>query len=129
MINIHATCFQINKKGILLLGKSGSGKSDLCLRAIMNKNAKLVADDRVDINKGCASAPKNLAGLLEVRGIGIVKFPYLKKVKISLVVELSSNIERLPETEFYELENLKIKKIKINPFEESALDKLIVACK
>ena len=49
MDNIHASCVFIKQKGILILGDSGSGKSDLCLRLIMEFGAKLVADDRVDI--------------------------------------------------------------------------------
>ena len=47
MINIHATLISYKNKGILLTGKSGSGKSDLALRMIINNKAKLVADDRV----------------------------------------------------------------------------------
>ena len=52
MINIHATLVKLKNKGILIIGKSGSGKSDLALRLIMDKKAKLVADDRVDIENG-----------------------------------------------------------------------------
>ena len=48
-INIHATLVSLNGKGILLTGKSGSGKSDLALRMIMEYQAQLVADDRVDL--------------------------------------------------------------------------------
>ena len=44
--NIHATTVAIENKGILIVGKSGAGKSDLALRLIMNKNAILVADVR-----------------------------------------------------------------------------------
>ena len=71
MINIHGSCLSYYNKGILILGKSGTGKSDLCLRMIMNKGAKLVADDRVDIYvsgrdlKG--RAVSTIAGLLEVK--------------------------------------------------------------
>ena len=49
MLNIHASLVALDNKGILLLGKSGCGKSDLALRLIMEKGAKLVADDRVDL--------------------------------------------------------------------------------
>ncbi len=121
MKNIHATAIKLKGKGVLILGKSGAGKSDLALRAIINYKAKLIADDRVDYEDGVAYAVQSLKGLLEVRGIGIVKVPYAKKQKINLVVELIDNVERMPEPEFYD----GIKKIKINPFEVSAIEKII----
>jgi len=129
--NIHATCISLKNKGILILGPSGSGKSDLALRAIMSRGAKLIADDRVDItlkNQSLyASSPAAIQGLLEVRGVGIVKFEPKLNQKIDLVVELVDNpskIERLPEPDFYEYQGIKIEKIKLYPFELSALDKL-----
>jgi len=127
MKNIHATCISFKRKGVLIIGKSGSGKSDLALRMIMQKGAKLVSDDRTDISKGFAFPPKNIEGLLEIRGIGIKRFPFLKKQKIHLIVELAQNIkeiERMPEPDFYEIEGVKLPKIKLYPFEQSALDKL-----
>ena len=76
-INIHASCVSIKNKGVLFIGNSGSGKSDIALRLITDYKANLVADDRVDIkskgNKIIASSPKTLFGLLEIRGIGIIK--------------------------------------------------------
>jgi HPr kinase/phosphorylase len=47
-VNIHATCLAVKGKGVLLLGGSGAGKSDLALRLI-DEGAKLVADDRVEL--------------------------------------------------------------------------------
>ncbi|MFI3242326.1 MAG: hypothetical protein R3Y43_07140 [Alphaproteobacteria bacterium] len=123
MHNIHATAIKLKGKGVLILGKSGSGKSDVALRAIINHRAKLIADDRVNYENGIAYAVDSLKGLLEVRGVGIIKLPYIKKQKIDLVVELSTDIERMPEPEFYE----NIRKIKINPFEISAIEKIIIA--
>lgn len=128
--NIHATCIKLNKRGILILGQSGKGKSDLALRLIMRFGAKLVADDRVDIflDKGwiTASAPDMLKGLLEVRGVGILKFPPTKKTKIDLVVNLdAAKVERLPEIRFYELLGKDIPLFDLNPFETSAPEKVV----
>lgn len=134
MLNIHASCVSYFNKGILIYGKSGFGKSDLCLRLIMDKGAKLVADDRVDIyTRGKdlkARSVSTIAGLLEVRGVGLARFDYLKSSKIKLVVELvksQSDVERLPEPDFFEHEGIKVKKIKLYAFEPSAPDKVILA--
>lgn len=134
MQNIHAGCISYKNKGILILGDSGTGKSDLALRMIMDKGAKLVSDDRTDIEnidgRLFASAPQNLAGLMEVRGVGILNFPFKKKMQIDLLVQLVKNpqeIERLPEKENSTLENVILPQIKLYAFESSVLNKLILA--
>ena len=134
--NIHATCVEINSAGILVLGTSGAGKSDLALRLIENKNAILVADDRTDIEQidGAIFAypPSTIKGLLEVRGVGIVNMPYLEKVQVKLAVNLVDNIEkieRMPKNKFYEFSQSKIPMIDIYPFEVSATDKIVIKLK
>jgi serine kinase of HPr protein (carbohydrate metabolism regulator) len=130
-MNIHATCISFKRKGVLIIGKSGSGKSDLALRMIMQKGAKLVSDDRTDVStKKIASPPKTIEGLLEIRGLGIRKFPFVKQQKIHLVIELAQSIkevERMPEAEFYEINGAKFPKIKLYSFEQSVLDKIEAA--
>lgn len=133
--NIHATTVAFENKGILIIGKSGAGKSDLALRLIMNKNAVLVADDRTDVEnvKGIinVSCPKNIQGKLEVRGIGIVDFPFLSSAELKLVVQLVSDyaeIERLPLPEYKEILGVKIPLIKIHPFSSSAVEKIVLSC-
>src|SRR5260221_10017200 len=100
-VNVHATCIRMgsagaafgapSRAGVLLLGPSGAGKSDLALRLIA-EGAELVSDDRVELfvhrRRLYARPPKRLAGLLEIRGIGIVEIPYAEKVRIDLVAEL-----------------------------------------
>lgn len=136
LANVYASCIEIDGSGILILGKSGSGKSDLCLRMIHHCAARLVADDRVDlrVNKNClyASAPSILAGLLEVRGVGIVKFNYVEKTKIKLVVQLvdkASDIERLPPDEYYVYENCRLPLLKVYAFTASSVDKIVIKLK
>ncbi len=94
-MQIHASCVSRDGEGVLLLGPSGSGKSDLVLR-LLECGFVLVADDRVNIFEGIASAPAGIAGLLEVRGLGVLRLPHLNAVRLSLVVELSPPAERLP---------------------------------
>jgi len=91
---IHASCVARSGAGVLLLGPAGSGKSDLALR-LLDHGFSLVADDRVDIEDGDARAPAALAGLLEVRGLGIVRLPW-QPARLALAVSLGSG-DRLPE--------------------------------
>ena len=128
--NIHATCINLNSKGILFLGYSGTGKSDLALRLITLFSASLVSDDRTDVvrisDKIKAKAPDILKGLLEVRGVGIVNFEYMEETTVDVVIKLESEKqERLPEKQYYELEGIKLPLFKINPFEVSAPSKVL----
>lgn len=132
MENIHATFISLKNKGILLIGKSGVGKSDLALRMIMDYGAVLVADDRVNIEningEIYGSAPKEIFGLLEIRNVGIGKFKTKEKEKIDLCVELSDNrdeLERLPDEEFADFLGVSVTKIKLYPFDCSTICKII----
>ncbi len=91
---IHASCAARDGSGVLLTGPSGSGKSDLLLR-LMDRGYSLVADDQVEIVDGLATPPSFLAGLLEVRGLGIFHLPFTAPVPIVLTVELACAV-RLP---------------------------------
>src|SRR3546814_3116989 len=76
IVNIHASCVAPGHGGVLILGQSGQGKSDLALR-LMDRGARLVADDRCDIwherGRLWCRPPETLAGKIEVRGIGIIE--------------------------------------------------------
>lgn len=92
---LHGSCVSRNGDAILLIGPPGSGKSDLVLR-LLGRGFELVADDQVDIDDGFASCPEPLAGLLEARGIGIVRLPYRPRARLMLVIDLATRSERLP---------------------------------
>ncbi|MBV0887790.1 HPr kinase/phosphatase C-terminal domain-containing protein [Komagataeibacter oboediens] len=94
-VQIHASCAARGEQGIMLCGPSGAGKSDLLLRLI-DAGYDLVADDRVCMQAGWASAPPALAGLLEVRGIGIVRMPYRARVRVVAVARLVSPTDYPP---------------------------------
>ncbi|MGD9637633.1 MAG: HPr kinase/phosphorylase [Alphaproteobacteria bacterium] len=132
MNNIHASCISIDNNGVLIIGKSGSGKSDLALRLIDN-GAELVADDRCEVfadnNKLLAQAPSRIKGLIEVRGIGIIKLPFVIKSEIKLVVELQEKllIDRMPDADLCHICGLDIPKILLYPFENSAIIKVKLA--
>lgn len=97
---VHATCVAVAKRGILILGPSGSGKSTLGL-ALMALGAKLVADDRTALaNKAgalVAKCPPQLRGLIEARGLGLIRAETAASVRIALVVDLAqTETDRLP---------------------------------
>ena len=98
--HVHASTVAIDGRAVLITGPSGSGKSDLALRLI-DRGFILVGDDqtivRRDGDRLVASAPARIAGKLEVRGIGIVEMESVSDVSVALIVELASEIERLPE--------------------------------
>jgi HPr kinase/phosphorylase len=129
---IHATCVAIAGRGALLLGPSGSGKSDLALRMI-DGGARLVADDQVAIVADgqtlIASAPDQISGLLEVRGLGIMALESIASVTLSLVVKLVTpdRVERLPETATWQCLGIDLPMIKLTPFEHSTPAKLRLA--
>lgn len=104
-VNIHASCVAIGNKGVLLLGKSGAGKSDLALRLI-DGGARLVADDRtiLFVKGGAlhARAPDAIRGLLEIRGVGIVELPVRNQVRLALTVMLGREAARLPQPQFWD---------------------------
>lgn len=94
-MQIHASCAARGGAGVLLVGPPGSGKSDLLLRLI-DHGFSLVSDDRVEIADGVASAPETIAGLIEVRGLGVIRLPFTRSARLALAVELGGKAERLP---------------------------------
>ncbi|MDD9798184.1 MAG: HPr kinase/phosphatase C-terminal domain-containing protein [Alphaproteobacteria bacterium] len=93
-ICLHATCLVIDDIGVLLRGASGCGKSDLALRVIKTDIGRLVADDQVSLtaqkNLLIARPPPRLAGLIEVRGLGLLPIAYEPSCPIKLLVNLVS---------------------------------------
>lgn len=96
---IHATAVAVSGHGVLLVGPSGSGKSDLAVRLI-DRGAKLVSDDAVVVSShdsiAMLSAPANIEGRVEIRGVGICKTDAVSLAPLRLVVELVDEVERMP---------------------------------
>ena len=99
-LNLHASCVALDGKGVLICGASGSGKSSLALR-LMALGARLVADDRTDLRRDggrlLASAPGSISGLIEARGVGLLRAEPEAFAPVVLVVDRdATETQRLP---------------------------------
>jgi HPr kinase/phosphorylase len=137
---VHATCVAFRARGrrwraVLLRGPSGAGKSDLALRLI-ELGARLVADDQTElVRRGksiIATSPARIAGLIEARGVGIVKLArdqLVARAPVILLADLAppERIERLPEPARESLLGVALPVLMLAPFEASASAKLRLA--
>ena len=110
--------------GVLLTGPSGSGKSDLLLR-LLSRGFSLVADDRVEVTGLIARPVTTLAGLLEVRGLGIVRLSYEKEAQLALAVELTPDTIRMPVPARHPVLDLPL--LRLDPSQASAPEKIALA--
>jgi len=131
-MHVHATCIALGGdagwQGVLLLGESGAGKSELALRLI-DAGARLVADDQTILTTDDgvlqASAPPAIAGLIEARGLGLLALPAahrLDRVAPVAAVELvaASQLERLPDPDRIHFLDVALPRWQVVPFEPSA---------
>jgi HPr kinase/phosphorylase len=106
---IHASVVLMDQRAVLIRGPAGAGKSQLAMALIRAAEcglitfARLVADDRVELaaahGRLLARAPEALAGLIEVRGLGIRRLDYEPVAVIGLAVDLeAAEAPRLPGT-------------------------------
>jgi HPr kinase/phosphorylase len=111
---VHATAVLAGARAVVIRGPSGAGKSRLALELIHAERtgalpfARLIGDDRVTLQAAggrlLVRPVEALAGLIEVRGVGIVKLPYEPSAVVGLVVDLGANAERLPAAESQRVE-------------------------
>lgn len=115
--NVHGTAVSIDGKGLLILGQSGSGKSQLAL-ALITHGAKLISDDQVILvnteSEIILSAPKSISGKIEARFVGILKMPVLI-APLYLVIDLDQKeLDRLPKKKFMTYFDKKIPALNAN---------------
>ena len=130
---LHATSVAIGGRAVLLCGPSGMGKSDLALRLI-DRGAILISDDYTILKwvdgRLEATAPPTITGKMEVRGLGVVDMPCIDYARVALIVDLSSDIDRMPpDLEERVIAGADVPVVKIAPLEASAPIKVELALK
>jgi HPr kinase/phosphorylase len=105
---VHASAVLVGARTVLIRGPSGSGKSQLAFALLEAAKsgalrfARLVGDDRVHLDavggRLRVRPAQTLAGLLEMRGVGVLNMPYEPSALVSLVVDLAAeDADRLPD--------------------------------
>ncbi len=104
---MHASAVLVGARAVLIRGPAGSGKSKLTLELLqaaeigLLRFSRLVADDRAHVERShgklLVRPAKTLAGLLEVRGLGIRRVEAEPMAVVGWVVDLAADAERLPE--------------------------------
>lgn len=130
---LHASCVAIGERAVLIEGLSGSGKSDLALRLI-DRGATLVSDDYTIVRRtgtqALAAPGPNIEGIIEVRGLGLVRMAHRTDVAIAMIVNLNSHVERMPEGHDTRIiAGVSVPVIAVAPFEASAPIKVELALK
>lgn len=117
-LTLHATTVAIGGWGVIITGRSGAGKSDLALRLI-DRGAELVSDDYTVLTASdgvlTAAAPATIAGRMEVRGIGIVDWPYRIVAPVVMTVALGDEDERMPDPQMIEIAGVTLPQVVIDP--------------
>ncbi|MFO1112457.1 MAG: HPr kinase/phosphatase C-terminal domain-containing protein [Rhodospirillales bacterium] len=129
MTCLRGTCIAIDGWGVLLRGPSGAGKSDLALRLIV-AGGRLVADDYTCVTRDgamlIATSPERLSGLLEVRGIGIIRIEAEPQAPLVALVDLvpRTGIDRMPDNAEEDVLGIALPHFQLDAFESSAAAKV-----
>ena len=109
---MHASCVDVNGSGVLIVGRSGSGKSSLAIN-LLALGSKLVADDQCELvkknNKIRISKPASLPNSVEIRGVGLVSVPMVIETSLDWVVNMDeAETERMPNLRFTEIDGYRV---------------------
>jgi HPr kinase/phosphorylase len=123
---VHASAVLVGARAVLIRGPSGTGKSRLALELIEAARtrrvlfARLIGDDRVhleNVNGRLLVRPAAaLAGLIELRGVGILPLAHEASAVVGLVVDLAAaDAERLPQEQTTEIEGIVVPRLAVAP--------------
>ena len=109
---MHATCVDVNGSGVLIVGRSGSGKSSLAIN-LLALGSTLVADDQCELvrknNKIRISKPASLPKSIEIRGVGLVSVPMINETSLDWIVNMDElEKERMPTPRFTEIGGFRV---------------------
>lgn len=120
---VHASCVALDGRAVLLMGVSGSGKSDLAVRLI-DRGWSLVSDDYVTLErrggKLVAAPPQQIAGRMEVRHVGLIRLPFVTGVPVCLAIFLDREPERLPDADVWNHAGIAVPAFALHGLEPSA---------
>ena len=127
---LHSTSVVLDDNGVLIIGDSGLGKSDLALRLI-DEGATLISDDiticKKKIDGIFLSSPIETKGLLEVREVGIITVPFVDRIRLKMVVKLTEkNLNRMPKKNITKVLGVRFPLLVINGKSSSAVVKVKV---
>lgn len=135
-VYMHGTCIVCGTRALLLRGPSGAGKSDLAFRLIRadaSGETRLVADDQVRLvvegARLVASAPELLAGLIELRGLGLVAVPAVARGDVALIVDLvpRDRVPRLADVRYEKIAGIELPVLALHAFDITTPEKLGLA--
>ena len=116
---IHGSSIEINGKGVIILGKSGAGKSSLAIKLI-SLGANFIADDQTLIelkdDKLIISKPSTTPSLIEARGIGLIQVPLIRVSELFYFIKIiDQDLPRLPFLKTKKCFGKKINLLEFNP--------------
>jgi HPr kinase/phosphorylase len=129
MMRIRGSCIAVDGHGVLLRGASGAGKSDLALRLVAD-GALLVSDDYTEVavvdGRLQASAPEPIRGLLEVRGLGVLRMDAAPCAIVVAAIDLvlPESVPRMPDDDTTRIAGVALPRVRLAPFEASAVAKV-----
>ena len=109
---MHATCVDVNGSGVLIIGRSGSGKSSLAINLVA-LGSTLVADDQCELvrknNRFYIYKPASLPESIELRGVGLVSVPMVVETSLDWLVNMDEvETERMPNLRFTEIDGYRV---------------------
>lgn len=128
-MRLAASCVAWRGQAALLRGPSGSGKSDLCWRAILQTGADLIADDGVTIERQGDKiiAQPSLPGLIELRGVGVIQIDHVASAEVRLIVDLQADMPRMAEPIYDEFLGIKLPRMQLDGWQAMAPYRLQIA--